>query len=97
LQDLVIYRPTLNYLELARISLRPSKPRVVPESGVRRSSGASALTEMMRTKAFGDSGTDLDVESGVRARWILPSAVSDEAVLPEVTKEPTPGMTAVAR
>jgi hypothetical protein len=52
---------------------------------------------MMRTKAFGDSGTDLDVESGVRARWILPSAVSDEAVLPEVTKEPTPGMTAVAR
>lgn len=97
LQDLVIYRPTLNYLELARIYLRPAKPRVVLEQGARRPSGTSALTEMMRTKAFGDSGTDLDVEAGVRARWMLPGAVPEEVVLPEVTKKPTAVTAVVAR
>ncbi|WVQ86089.1 hypothetical protein IAT38_008257 [Cryptococcus sp. DSM 104549] len=50
----------------------------------------SALTEMMRAKAFGEQ-SDLLAESAVRARWALPSGADEDVLLPSshsLTKPP---------
>lgn len=74
-QDIAIFRPTTQTVDMSRLVLRkaaPPKPQVVP--GQRR---ASALTEMMRSKAgLGGEGTDLTVEKLIKARWYLPLGVN---------------------
>ena len=67
-QDVVIYRKSTGHLELCRLMARPFSPHPTPMvPGQRR---ASALTEMMRTKACGE-GSDLEVKKAVRARWAI--------------------------
>ncbi|WVQ95564.1 hypothetical protein IAU59_002661 [Kwoniella sp. CBS 9459] len=84
-QDIVIHRPSSSALELARISVEPSphsdrsvRPADKGESRSLQRRG-SALTEMMRNKAFGESG-DLTSVSGTKAAWTLPPG-SDDTIL----------------
>ncbi|WVF68008.1 hypothetical protein IAT40_002770 [Kwoniella sp. CBS 6097] len=78
-QDVMIYRPQFSALEVTRISVEPvSHPARSTETGENRSlqRRGSALTEMMRNKAFGEPG-DLTSESGIKAAWTLPTGIDD--------------------
>ncbi|KAK6906527.1 hypothetical protein I203_100512 [Kwoniella mangroviensis CBS 8507] len=80
-QDISIYRPTSNTLELARISVHTVEQAKISEresqSLQRR---GSALTEIMRNRAFGD-GSDLGIEVAVKAAWTLPEGKRDISLL----------------
>ena len=68
-QDVIVIRLATAQIELCRFAARlhiPQSPPKVP--GHRK---ASALTEMMRVKAFGQ-GPDLEVRKSVKARWSIP-------------------------
>lgn len=68
-QDMVVFRPGTAQIELCRLTSRPVLPKSSPMvPGQRR---ASALTEMMRAKAFGE-GSDLEVKKTIKARWSIP-------------------------
>ncbi|OCF34494.1 hypothetical protein I316_04009 [Kwoniella heveanensis BCC8398] len=70
-QDVIVYRTSSSVLEVARISVEPvSHSDRSTETKERR---GSALTEMMRNKAFGDLSSD----SGIKAAWTLPPATDD--------------------
>lgn len=69
--DVVTFRPILAQIELSRLTLRAVPIPVASSKLVAGQRRASALTEMMRTKAFGE-GSDLEVKKAVKARWLVP-------------------------
>ncbi|WVW80768.1 hypothetical protein I302_102754 [Kwoniella bestiolae CBS 10118] len=88
-QDISVYRATSDTLELARISLRPTEQIKAVDKGSQSSHRrGSALTEMMRNKAFGD-GRDLEVDSAVKAAWNLHDRTGDVVLLEESSQSVT--------
>jgi len=80
--DVVTFRPALAQIELSRLTLRAASVPVPASRMVPGQRRASALTEMMRAKAFGE-GSDLEVKKAVKARWLVPldADMSDRAVM----------------
>ncbi|WRT70766.1 uncharacterized protein IL334_007765 [Kwoniella shivajii] len=80
-QDISMFRPSSNTLELARLSVHPMEHANATEKETRSlQRRGSALTEMMRSKAFGE-GSDLGVEANVKAAWSLPDGVDEELLV----------------
>ncbi|WWD20766.1 hypothetical protein CI109_105243 [Kwoniella shandongensis] len=80
-QDIAIFRPSVNILELARVDLRAinhAESSVVSAGSLQRR--GSALTEMMRNKAFGEQ-SDLWSESSIKAKWTLPAGLDITTLL----------------
>ncbi|WWC65247.1 uncharacterized protein I303_107864 [Kwoniella dejecticola CBS 10117] len=89
-QDIPIYRASANTLELARVSASPVEhKKSADDEGHPRQRRGSALTEMMKTRAFGD-GSDLSTEAVVRAAWSLPEPSNDRVLLDALPEIPRP-------
>ncbi|ORY31249.1 hypothetical protein BCR39DRAFT_527125 [Naematelia encephala] len=86
-QDVAVYRPRGNELELSRLSVR----QVTRSSAATRDTQrrGSALSDMMRAKAGFIDQTDLGLEHNVKARWILPDG-GEEALASSVKAKRIP-------
>nr|XP_019007868.1 uncharacterized protein I206_07502 [Kwoniella pini CBS 10737]OCF46649.1 hypothetical protein I206_07502 [Kwoniella pini CBS 10737] len=80
-QDIPLYRPFTNTFELARVSVTPlERKKSTDERSQTSLRRGSALTEMMKNKAFGE-GPDFSTEAVVKAAWNLPEASQDQVWL----------------
>ncbi|KAK8850587.1 hypothetical protein IAR55_004506 [Kwoniella newhampshirensis] len=78
-QDIGIFRSLNGVLEVARISVRAVNQTESPTVPAPMQRRGSALTEMMRSKAFGEQ-SDLAAQSAIKAKWALPAG-DDEFTL----------------
>lgn len=86
-QEIVIFRPATGHMELVRTLVRGAKVLTpAAPNGQRR---VSALTEMLKTRAFGQE-VDLEVEKEIKMTWSLPSGEGIEGVLTFAHRETKP-------
>lgn len=78
--DMVIFRSSVAEVELARLSVRQiNRSKISSTDGVSTQRRASALTEMIRSRAGLTEPNDLSVTGAIRARWCLPLGSNTES------------------
>jgi hypothetical protein len=81
-QDITIFRPPHQTIELHRVSVKQAVSGTIAGSlGSLAAKRGSGITEMMRMKSRSDVEDQFVAEHGVKARWSLPTVEQDLLVV----------------
>lgn len=88
-QDINIFRPSAQVIELQRLSVKQAVAGAITAGlGSLAAKRGSGITQMMRLKSKPDDGDQLNAEHGLKARWLLPDTEGD--LIMDLT--PRPGL-----